>query len=319
MRFDEAIDDYIEDMRTQGRINSASSERGYRSTLVAHAEDVGNRHPAYVGREDVKRTLRRWPNANTQGTNRSKLVSFYDWTMEEGVRKDNPARQTRRARRRAAQRPRLTEGEALSLLQAARGVRERRAIFLGLCAGLRNAELRGLQGRHFARPGLIWISDDIAKGKRERFVPVTADLAPVVTEIIQNVGPEEYVLPAQRFRNPPFNTERIDNRLRKSSSQALRQLVIRVASRAGTATSVRPHDLRHAYAEHVARGADARIAQHLLGHAHLGTTDTYLGRPRLDDLAAAVKNLTYGVRTNVLGVSQTAHTALEATTGIEPV
>ena len=78
-------------MRAQGRLNSTSSERGYRSTLVAHAEDVGNRDPAYISRDDVKRTLRRWPHPNTQGTNRSKLVSFYDWAMEEGLRKDNPA------------------------------------------------------------------------------------------------------------------------------------------------------------------------------------------------------------------------------------
>src|SRR5262245_24041174 len=98
MKFDAAIDEFIEDMRAQGRLNSASSVRGYRSTLVAHGEDVGNRDPRYVSREDVKRTLRRWPNANTQGTNRAKLVSFYRWTMEEGMRKDNPASQTRRPR-----------------------------------------------------------------------------------------------------------------------------------------------------------------------------------------------------------------------------
>jgi site-specific recombinase XerD len=104
MRFDEAVDRYIADMRTQGRLNSPSSERGYRSTLEAHGEDVGNRDPAYVGREDVKRTLTRWPNPDTQGTNRSKLVSFYDWPMGEGLRKENPARQTPRhggARRRS--------------------------------------------------------------------------------------------------------------------------------------------------------------------------------------------------------------------------
>jgi hypothetical protein len=84
VRFYEAIALYVADMRARGRLNSPSSERGYRSTLLAHAEDVHNRDPAYVGREDVKRTLRRWPNANTQGTNRSKLVSFYGWTMGRG-------------------------------------------------------------------------------------------------------------------------------------------------------------------------------------------------------------------------------------------
>jgi site-specific recombinase XerD len=319
MRFDQAIDLYIADMQSQGRLNSRSSVVGYRATLVAHGEDVGNRDPAYVGRDDVKRTLRRWQHANTQGTNRSKLVSFYAWTMEEGLRKDNPAQQTRRPRRRPAMKSRLTEREVRAILEAAQSKRERRVIFLGACAGLRNAELRGLQGRHFARDGVVWVSSEIAKGGRERTVPVTLDLVGVVEEIRANVAVEEYVLPAQRFRNPPANTERQDLRFQPSSPQALIALVTRVAAHAGLATHVTPHDLRHAYAEHVARKADTRVAQHLLGHAHLGTTDAYLGRPRLDDMVAAVKDATYGVRTNVLGVAQMAHTALEATTGIEPV
>lgn len=319
MRFYDAIDAYIADMQAQGRLTSPSSERGYRATLLAHAEEVQNRDPAYVGREDVKHTLRRWPHPNTQGTNRSKLVSFYAWAMEEGIRKDNPALQTRRPRRRPKDKYRLTEAEVIATLQAASGVRERRVIFLGLCAGLRNAELRGLQGRHFARDGFVWVSADIAKGGRERWVPVIADLELVVAEIRADVRTDEYVLPAQRFRNPPFNTDRRDLRRRPSSSQALRQLVIRVAKRAGIAAHVRPHDMRHAYAEHIARKADTRIAQHLLGHAHLGTTDTYLGRPRLDDMVAAVQGVTYGVRTNVLGVAEDLQIGLKATTGIEPV
>jgi hypothetical protein len=54
MRFYDAIDAYIADMQVQGRLTSPSSERGYRSTLLTHAEDVQNRDPAYVSREDVK-------------------------------------------------------------------------------------------------------------------------------------------------------------------------------------------------------------------------------------------------------------------------
>jgi len=65
---------------------------------------------------------------------------------------------------------------------------------------------------------------------------------------------------------------------------------------------VTPHALRHAYADHIARTADTHVAQHLLGHAHLSTTETYLGVPKLDELRAAVAGATYGTRTNVLGV-----------------
>ena len=36
-------------------------------------------------------------------------------------------------------------------------------------------------------------------------------------------------------------------------------------------------------------------------------------------MVAAVKDATYGIRTNVLGVPQMVQTARKATTGIEPV
>jgi integrase len=64
------------------------------------------------------------------------------------------------------------------------------------------AELRGLRGEHVERPGWIWVSSDIVKGGRERWMPVTAELAEVVEEIRANVAVDEYVLPAQRFRDP---------------------------------------------------------------------------------------------------------------------
>src|SRR4051812_31991164 len=138
MKLTAAIDSFVADMWSQGHMKSPASERSYRSILVRHAEDVANRDPAYVGREDVKRTLRRWPNPNTQRTCRSILVSFYNWAMEEGLRKDNPAQQTRRPKRRPTSVYRLTQREASAMLLVARPGRERRAICLGICAGLRN-------------------------------------------------------------------------------------------------------------------------------------------------------------------------------------
>jgi integrase len=138
---------------------------------------------------------------------------------------------------------------------------------------------------------------------------VINDLAPVVEEIRASVGREDFVLPAQRFRNPPINTERVDYARHASSSQALRQLVMRVAARAGITHHVHPHDLRHAFADQIAREAGVQIAQDVLGHAHIGTTDTYLSRPRLDDIVATIRNPSYKKRTTVLGVAETLKTA----------
>jgi site-specific recombinase XerC len=100
MRFSAAVDAYVDDMRLQGRMNSPATERDYRSTLNAHGEDVGNRDPRYVGRDDVKRTWARWPHPSSRRKNRAILVSFYDWLVEEGERPANPARQTRRPKAR---------------------------------------------------------------------------------------------------------------------------------------------------------------------------------------------------------------------------
>jgi integrase len=183
---------------------------------------------------------------------------------------------------------------------------------------LRNAELRGLKGRHLARPGWVWVSSDIAKGGRERWVPVTPDLEPVVAEILRDVAPDEYVLPAQRWRDPGLNKRRGDLRKHPSSSQALRSLVMELAKRAGIEGHVHPHVMRHAFGDHIARYAGMRNAQFLLGHATIGTTETYVGEPTLDELAESVAGLSF-LRTGVLPLAIAASTPLEAPTGIEPV
>lgn len=44
---------------------------------------------------------------------------------------------------------------------------------------------------------------------------------------------------------------------------------------------------------HVARGAGVRVAQTLLGHASIQTTEGYLGQPTLDELTRAVTDVTF--------------------------
>jgi len=293
--FRQAIDAYIRDQQTSGRINSPATKKRYLHTLWLHAEDVDNRSPHVTNRDDVKGTLRRWPHANTQRTSRAVLVSFYRWAVEEGIRPNNPAEQTRRPKKRPTQVYRLTRDEAQAMLAAAEGTLEWRAIRLGLLAGLRSAELRGLQGRHFQRTGFVWVSADIAKGGRQRFVPVLPELQAVTDDIRQTVATDEYVLPAQRWRDPGKNTERQSLTLRPMSPQGLYYLVIRVAKRAGIAAHVHPHLLRHAYGDHIARHAGLLVAQAMLGHADVATTrDSYVGQVTLDDLAEAIAGFQFG-------------------------
>jgi integrase/recombinase XerC len=69
--------------------------------------------------------------------------------------------------------------------------------------------------------------------------------------------------------------------------------VRRIGRRAGIARPVHPHLMRHAFADHVTRLAGLRVAQALLGHASIQTTEGYLSRPSLDELAQALTGVTF--------------------------
>lgn len=294
MRLSRAIDLYIADMRAQARLNSDRSEESYRTCLVRHAADVGDRDARATTREDVKRTLRRFSHPNTQRRQRSMLVSFYDWLLEEGHRDDNPARQTRAPKARKPLVYRLTFEETRRFLRAAEGSRERRVAYLGVCAGLRRDELRRLQGRHLAREGWVWISAEIAKGGRERWVPVMADLAPVIAEIRANTALEQYVLPIRRFGDPGLIPRDLPgNPGKPCAGKTIWRVTQRIGRRAGLPAPVHPHMMRHAFADHVARLAGIRAAQVLLGHASIQTTEGYLGQPTLDELARVMTGVTF--------------------------
>jgi site-specific recombinase XerD len=278
MKFRAAIGEYIRAQQSDGRINSPQTVRAYVSRLNFLADEVNNRDPRTVGPEDVKRCLTRW-RPSSKAHARSIFVSFFDWTEQEGITAGNPARKTRRPRVQRTERYRFTQAETAAVFQAATTTLEKRAIHLGLLAGLRNQELRGVQGRHFARDGWIWVSDDIGKGGKDRWLPVIPELEPVVAEIRRHVGLEDHVLPALRGNGGAC------------SEKWLVKLVQIVARRAGIAAAeVGPHTLRHAFCDHVRRSTgDVGIAQALMGHASIQTTQGYMSKPTLDELAAALR------------------------------
>jgi integrase/recombinase XerC len=294
MRFDVAIEAYLVEMRAEGRITSVHTEASYRSRLNVLGAQVANRSPHTVGVGDIERTLATWPNPATSQHARSVYVSFCDWCQHKRLMKTNPARGTRPRRVKAPNVYRLSRSEVVALFAACEDRRETRAIRIGCLAGLRNAELCGLQLRHFKRPGAIWVSPDVAKGARQRFIPVLAELQEVVADIHATVGEDDYVIAGRRPLGGNAQTTWREVPTLPSSPHALRALVDRVARRAGIAAHIHPHLLRHAFGDHVARQAGLRAAQATLGHASSATTSgTYTGAPTLDELTAALAFFRY--------------------------
>ncbi len=297
MRFDVALDAFIADYKGYGRINSPHTEQAYREKILKHADDCDGRPVEKTGKADVKKTLRRWPNANTQLAAHSALISFYDWCCEEDVRTTNPARMVRRARRTQAKINRLTRDEVGQLLTWASSsdasLAERWTIYLGVCAGLRNQELCQATIADVSRPGWVHVERTAGKGQKERWVPVISELAPVIEEIIA-VGPQEGTLIRARMSTgPELNVDWIA-KPGEMSRNGMYRLVKRSGLKAGIYQPITPHTLRHAFGDFIAKYTGLRVAQALLGHASVETTaGTYVDRVSMDELQVAVSGFKF--------------------------
>jgi integrase/recombinase XerD len=323
MTTDQLIDEYVADQISTGRFNSRSTEINYRGRLEVLRDVSGDKAPERITRADVKRALRRW-KPNTARTAHSIFRSFFDWMVEEGYRPDNPARQVKRVKPRPVSTTRMTAEEVAHVLEVSRSdIREWRAAHLMACAGGRADEVRLMQGRHLARPGLVWISSDIAKGGKEAWLPVVPELEPVVREIREHVADDEYVIPARRSINPPENTRYRLLMHRPTSKKALWEMIVKLGERSRLPYALRPHLLRHAFGDHVAKSRDSRLAQALLRHADVSTTiQIYTSRPSTDELVSAVEGFRFDTGSSTFSDELSRLSPFEpvkATTGIEPV
>jgi integrase/recombinase XerD len=102
------------------------------------------------------------------------------------------------------------------------------------------------------------------KGDKERLVPLSAAATRAAAALAADLPKGKWLFPG---RDPRHAMTR----------QGFWALVKQVALAAGLDPGrVSPHVLRHSFASHMlARGADLRILQALLGHADISTTQIY--------------------------------------------
>ncbi len=264
------------------------AERGAaRNTLAAYAADLADfagftaARGIAVHAADAD-TLRAWVEglaaagfaARTQARRLSAIRQFHRFLAAEGIRPDDPT-ELLESPRLPANLPRaLSEAEVDSLIAAAEGLPGRRGpvaaavVELLYCSGLRASELVSLPaGALRAEEGLVAVR---GKGGRERLVPISARARALAlaarAEAAERAGPR-----AARWLFPS----------RAASGHMTRQslglLLKEVALAAGLDPArVSPHVLRHSFATHLlARGADLRSLQVLLGHADIATVQIY--------------------------------------------
>jgi integrase/recombinase XerC len=142
--------------------------------------------------------------------------------------------------------------------------RDRLAMELLYGAGLRVSELVGLDhGKVSLDEGVARV---LGKGRKERVCPLGAVATAVLKTFRDNHAP----------RKGPADPVVCNANGSRMTVRAVQLMLKRHLVLAGLPADLTPHKLRHSYATHLLNaGADLRVVQELLGHAHLVTTQVY--------------------------------------------
>lgn len=179
-------------------------------------------------------------------------------------------------RTRAPKRPRslprpASPGDVVALAEDAAsaasepwvGARDLAILLLLYGAGLRIAEALSLTGSARPMGATLRVT---GKGRKTRVVPVLKAVSDAIEAYAAlcpfDLGKDDPLFVGAR--GGPLNADLV------------RRVVRAARNRLGLAESLTPHALRHSFATHLlARGADLRSLQELLGHASLSSTQIY--------------------------------------------
>lgn len=208
-------------------------------------------------------------SARTQARRLSSLRQFQRFLLRDGQRADDPTALSP-APRLPATIPRfLSEAEVDALLAAAASLpaAQARVARAGLemlyASGMRISELLALPATALSTDAVLLLIK--GKGGRERIVPLSAAARTAAAEL-RAAHPK-----GARFLFPGRTAGTAMTR------QGFALLLKRIALQARIDPArLSPHVLRHSFASHLlARGADLRSLQTLLGHADISTTQIY--------------------------------------------
>jgi len=155
-------------------------------------------------------------------------------------------------------------------------LRDRAILELFYAAGLRCSELAGLRVLDVLfEERLVRCA---GKGGKHRVVPAGSAALDALGDYLENARPSL----AKGAAGLPWLF--VSQKRGRMGREAVYRRVLRCAREAGLEGKLSPHTLRHCFATHLlARGADIRAIQEMLGHASIETTQmyTHVDAPRL--------------------------------------
>lgn len=267
------------DRHIEAFLEMLAAERGAaRNTLAAYRADLED-FAAFAGGRPAEADAARLHaylaglaraglSPRTAARRLSALRQFHRFLLREGVRPDDPTATLESPKLGKPLPKYLTEAEVDAMLGAATaregasGAVALAALELLYASGMRVSELLGLRRTALARDAAVLLIR--GKGGKERMVPLSPPAKQAAAALIAQAPESAWLFPGRDPR-------------RAMTRQGFALLLKQVALAAGIDPArVSPHVLRHSFASHLlARGADLRSLQVLLGHADIATTEIY--------------------------------------------
>jgi integrase/recombinase XerD len=273
----EQVDAYLDHLRVSRRLaaNTVESYARDLSMLARFAHEAGQPVEA-LARPDLEAFVRSLLTGGMAPRSVARAVAcvrgFYKFLLVTRQLAADPAADLQPPRGWAAL-PRYLSVEEVDRLIAQpdvskpRGLRDRALIELLYATGLRVSELVGLRA-----PDLNLESGYLTctgKGSKQRIVPMGDEATAWVRRYLAEGRP--VIL---RGKSCPWLF--VNARGGQLSRVGFWKLLKAYGRRAGVSLDLSPHVLRHSFATHLlARGADLRAIQMMLGHADLSTTQIY--------------------------------------------
>jgi len=272
------------DRHIEAFLEMMAAERGAaRNTLAAYEADLAGfaafaatrgEAPGASGQDTVQAFMASLAasglSARTQARRLSALRQFHRFLLRENRRPDDPTRLIDAPRLPRPLPKYLSEAEVDALLEAATarpgrpGLLARAALEILYATGMRVSELLALPAAALSADAAVLLIR--GKGGKERIVPLSDAAKSAAAALAASLREKKsrHLFPGRDPRAP-------------MTRQGFALLLKQVALAAGLDPArVSPHVLRHSFASHLlARGADLRSLQLLLGHADIATTQIY--------------------------------------------
>lgn len=199
-----------------------------------------------------------WNISISEQNQRINAIKFY---YEKLLRKDRQLYEIERPKKEKKLPDVLSKVEVGSILNASENLKHKTLIALIYSCGLRRSEAIGLRiGDIDSKRMTIKING--AKGKKDRYVQLSATLLHLLRDYYKQYEPKEWLFEGQFAK--------------QYSAETVSKVLKVAAAKGGITKRVYPHMLRHSYATHqLEQGVDIRFIQAWLGHDSLKTTQRY--------------------------------------------